>query len=207
MHKGYRRSIFLLLIAAALVVGGVVFDMAWVSFPEWARWLISVVAVLAFSVAVLQGNVAWESGRAARKRNALVEQRLAVVGHFVWFAGSLLGTVGLVGTAFSGESRISVLLAAFGIIALSISGGLGGWPSIQKGLGPLLLSKRIMNWQLAVSVAIAVPLLGKSVGTDQGLFQAVGTNWGFPALVAVGWILAAGTGTMLYEPLKYRLEE
>jgi len=48
---------------------------------------------------------------------------------------------------------------------------------MKKGLEPLLLNKRIMNWQLAASAAIASPLLGAAISNQKDLLSSAGTSW------------------------------
>lgn len=193
-------------VGLVLVLVGIAVETWLVTFNEWLRLGVGALAAVFWSLSIFRASLAWDEGRAERQAKRAVEQWVAKLGHVIWMAGSTFGVVGLIAVTVSKQSTVSIPLGVIGAIWLTISGVMGGMPSMEKGLEPLLLNKRIMNWQLALSVAVAVPLLGKSVGTDKDVFDAVGTNWGYPAIIAVFWILSAGVGTLLYEPLKYRLE-
>src|SRR5699024_5418306 len=150
------------------------------SFPEWSMVLVAFVPMSLLAVGIDKASKEWDAGREERRKKRSVERTVAVVGYYVWLIPSVLMVVGLIGVTLAGTSRISGVLALFGGIWLFIAGVMGGKPSMKKGLEPLPLNKRIMNWQLAVSAAIASPLLGAAISNQKDLLSPAGTNWGYP---------------------------
>lgn len=227
--KGIGFSVIAALIFAFILADRVPSGGIW-------PWLIATIMAIFAAIATFNLNYAWDHGRGAREKIRPVERFSAGVGYFFWTSGTVVGTIeGFDAGLRRAESPLAVLLAGFGVLLFLIGTLLGGMPSPRRGLSALLLTKRVANWQIALSVAILVPLVGRvarasdeaisecldqftstqtaeretCVRTDfvENASDVIGYNQGSLLSIVAIWLVCSGIATILYEPLKYRLEE
>lgn len=197
---------------ATLLLVAVIFDDR-ILTPTWPdlagplKWLVTIVVGSLALASYVHADIWWQRGKGAREKTRPIEQLTAQVGYLAWLAGTTFGTLALLSGGVNDTSRVSWIFFVFGVLFFGLGTTLGGVPHRGRGLRPLLLSKRVMNWQLAVSTAVVVGGLNSVVGGEEALFDVLGDNWGMVWMGVACWLLGAAAGTVLYEPLKFRLEE
>lgn len=229
-ERPLKRGLIALGVAALVLVAGIALQ-AWYSLLDHDVWtgLVVVLFAVAFATSLVNLDHAWTKGRGSRQRTRPFERVSAGLGYGSWGAGTFIGCVLGIVSGVQGYSVFALIAGGFGVLFFLIGVLLGGMPSPERGLTALLLTKRIANWQIAFSLAIVAPIVGraaqagdkvradclKSTGVDSercmaegvSVLDVVGYNHGYLFMTAAAWLVGSGLATVLYEPLKYRLEE
>lgn len=222
-RPGLLTIVWGLIAAVSAVTGAIYFGLAvearglleraypglpleWASyFPIGYIYALSMVPPLVGAVGFyVSASIWWARGKGARARTRPFERFAANAGLVVWVLLTGLGVIALVILALDNGDPLLGIVAFFGAMFVFIGGVMGGWPT--RDLRPLLLTKRVMNWQLALSTAVVAGALSKIIGQPEPASELLGERWVLLFTVCALWLIAAGSGTVMYEPWKYRLE-
>lgn len=204
-HPGLKALASVVVMAAVPALIIIEGSSDW-SLPDWTTYPIAFIDAIAIMSFIQRVEIWWERGRAARHVRRPIEHGFAGVGFVLWMTATLCGCIALLDRAIEEAHVPSVVLLFFGLIFLVIGGFMAGVPRKSRGHANVILAKKVMNWQLAVSVAIVGPAMAATVGTEKTIMSKYGDDWGLAIMSMVLWLLGAAAGTVLYEPLAHYLK-